>query len=183
VNPNAWEESTGLLSSLIPQTADSSTPETSAQTYNTSTGALKLGPAPISEEVRTEAERILREQALIDRDPAAHYDYQISRQFNTPGLISPSEADLLPSPPNFKTIDVAKEVERVRDIRKRVRLDPAAFSNVDANLPNVNFASGRGLPSISCYTLHDVPEGLVSFSFPLKLISIVSQGALLCILP
>jgi transcription initiation factor TFIID subunit 5 len=155
VSPNAWEESTGLLSSLIPQTNGATTNLTNPQAFNSSNGELKLGPAPIPEELRLEAERVLREQAMIERDPSAQYELRPVVQ----GVVMPSESDLPPLPPTFKTIDINREVEKVRDARKRIRLDPSALSSVDLNLSQSGAARARALPSICAYTLHDAGEG------------------------
>ncbi|KAG8219749.1 TFIID and SAGA subunit [Butyriboletus roseoflavus] len=161
VSPNAWEESTGLLSSLIPKSTQAM--NTSAipnpNTFNASKGELKLGPPPISEDLRAETERVLREQAMLDRDPHAQYDIHFSRPPAVPGVISPTEADMLPHPPTFKTIDVQREVEKVRDTRKRIRLEPSALSSVDLGSAQGAAARARALPSICAYTLHDVGEG------------------------
>ncbi|KIJ68525.1 hypothetical protein HYDPIDRAFT_173223 [Hydnomerulius pinastri MD-312] len=171
ISPNAWEESTGLLSSLIPKTtqATNASAGTSAipnpNTFNASKGELKLGPPPISEELRTETERVLREQAMLDRDPNAQYDIHFARPPAVAGVVSPTEADLPPHPPAFKTIDVQREVEKVRDARKRIRLEPSALSSVDLNSAQGGAARARGLPSICAYTLHDVGEGAPCCTF------------------
>ncbi|KAG9314306.1 TFIID and SAGA subunit [Chiua virens] len=156
VSPSAWEESTGLLSSLLPPNAQAmnSSAIPNPNTFNASKGELKLGPPPISEDLRAETERVLREQAMLDRDPNAQYDIHFSRPPAIPGVISPTEADMLPHPPSFKTIDVQREVEKVRDARKRIRLEPSALTSVD-----LGSARARALPSICAYTLHDVGEG------------------------
>ncbi|KII93918.1 hypothetical protein PLICRDRAFT_36137 [Plicaturopsis crispa FD-325 SS-3] len=164
VSPNAWEESTGLLSSLIPQKtgmADLTNP----LAYNSSQAELKLGPAPISEELRAETERVLREQAIVERDLNAQFEFQLSKPAAVPGLIAPSEADLPPHPPSFKTIDVNREVEKVRDARKRIRLEPSTLGNIDLNSPQAGPARARALPSICAYTLHDVAEGAPCCTF------------------
>ncbi|KDQ63458.1 hypothetical protein JAAARDRAFT_202902 [Jaapia argillacea MUCL 33604] len=165
VSPYAWEESTGLLSSIIPQTSGSSTIVTSALTFNSSKGELKLGQPPLPEELRTETERVLREQAMVDRDPAAHYDLQFLRPPAVAGVTAPSISDLPPHPPAFKTIDVNREVEKIRDARKRIRLEPSALHGLDANSPQAAAARSRALPSICCYTVHDAPEGVPSCTF------------------
>lgn len=157
VSPNAWEESTGLLSSLIPQSNGSII--TDPRSFNALKGELKLGPMPISEDLQTETERILREQAMVDRDPNSQYDVQWARPTVPAGVISPSMTDLLPHPPTFQTIDVKREVEKVRDARKRIRLEPSAINNINADTPQGAAARARALPSICAYTLHDVGEG------------------------
>ncbi|KAF4623627.1 hypothetical protein D9613_001738 [Agrocybe pediades] len=159
VSPNAWEESTGLLSSLIPQTTGATATVTNPHTFNSSKGALKLGPAPMSEELRVEAERLGREQAMMGRDMNAQFDFTVARPVVPPGVIAPTEADLLPHPPNFKTADVEREVSNVRDARKRIRLEPSLLANVDPDSPQANSLRARALPSICAYTLHDVAEG------------------------
>jgi transcription initiation factor TFIID subunit 5 len=158
VTQNSWEENTGLLSSLIPQTNGSSSNFSSPLAFNATRGELKLGPAPIPEELRTESERALREHAMLERDPA-QYDINYGRPTAVPGLTAPLESDLLPYPPNFRTIDVRREVEKVRDARKRIRLDPTTLGNLDINSPQAGSTRARALPSICCYTLHDVGEG------------------------
>ena len=155
----SYEDSTGLLSSLIPQTNGVSTTFTNPQAFNDAAGELKLGPAPISDELRTETEKSLREQAMMDRDPPTQYDNHLNRVSTTAGMVSPVTADLLPHPPTFKTVDVRREVEKVRDARKRIRLDPSAHSSSDGNTAQGIAARQRSLPSICMYTLHDVHEG------------------------
>jgi len=161
VSPSAWEESTGLLSPLIPKStqATGASAIPNPNTFNSSKGELKLGPPPLSEDLRTETERILREQAMLDRDPNAQYDIHFSRPQTVPGVISPTEADMLPHPPSFKTIDVQREVEKVRDARKRIRLEPSALTSVDPGSAQGATARARALPSICAYTLHDMGEG------------------------
>jgi len=165
VSPSTWEESTGLLSTLIPQAAGSTALITNPQTFNASRADLKLGPVPLPEELRTEAERILREQAVIDRDPSAQYDFHYTRPAPMPGVVAPTEADLLPHPPTFKMIDIQREVEKVRDARKKIRLEPTALASLDSTSPHAVAARARALPSICAYTLHDVPEGSATIAF------------------
>lgn len=160
MNPNVWEESTGLLSSLIPQTAGSAQ-LSNPQAFNASSGPLKLGPAPISEELRQETQRYLQE---TDIDISPQYGMHYARPAPVPGVISPTEADLPPHPPTFKVMDIKREVEKVRDARKRIRLEPVTLSGVDlhGNSAQAGAARGKSLPSICAYTLHDVPEGSVA---------------------
>lgn len=121
-----------------------------------------MGSPPISEELRSETERVLREQAMVDRDPSAQFDIQITRP--TPaGVTAPLESDLLPHPPTFKTMDVEREANAVRDAKKRIRLDPSVLANIDVNSPQASSLRARALPSICAYTLHDVAEGYAAF--------------------
>jgi transcription initiation factor TFIID subunit 5 len=171
----SFEDSTGLLSSLIPQSNGASTPFSNPQAFNSSAGELKLGPAPISEELRAEAEKSLREQAMMDRDPTAQYDNQLIRPTPVAGIVSPTTADLLPHPQTFKTVDVRREVEKVRDARKRIRLDPTALSVADGSTAQ-GTAARPSLPSVCAYTLHDVHEGFASVHF-LSLLPGVTNGS------
>ena len=156
MSPRAWEESTGFLSAVVPQTNGSTT---DANAYNASKGELKLGPAPISDELRAETERTLREQAIVDHDPAAQYDLHFARPAPPAGLVSPALSDLPPHPPSFKSVDVKREVERVRDARKRIRFDPTGFTSSSSNTAQNVAARARALPRVCAYTFHDVGEG------------------------
>ncbi|KAI0094816.1 TFIID and SAGA subunit [Irpex rosettiformis] len=173
VSPNAWEESTGLLSSLIPQS--NGTMITDPRSFNASKGELKLGPMPIAEDLQTETERILREQAMVDRDPNSQYDVQWARSLIPTGVISPSMTDLLPHPPSFQTADVKREVEKVREARKRIRLEPSVLTNVNDETPQGVVTRARALPSICAYTLHDVGEGAPCSTFSQD-ISLMAAG-------
>lgn len=161
ISSHDWEESTGLLSQLIPKTngLTSTTSVTSASAFNALKTDLKLGPAPMSEDLRTEAERVLREHAMVERDPNVHLDLQYLRPQPFAGITAPTEADMIPYPPAFKTVDVEREVHAVRDARKRIKLEPSVMSGVDINSPQANTLRARALPSICAYTLHDVAEG------------------------
>lgn len=96
---------------------------------------------------------------MLDHDPGAQYDLHFARPQPVPGLTAPALTDLPPQQPNFKTIDVKREVEKIRDIRKRIRLEPSALTGVNLNSPQATGARARALPSICAYTLHDVGEG------------------------
>jgi transcription initiation factor TFIID subunit 5 len=101
----------------------------------------------------------------MDRDPTAQYDNQLIRPTTVTGVVSPTAADLLPHPSSFKIVDVRREVEKVREARKRIRLDPSALSTADGSTPQGGTARKPSLPSICAYTLHDVHEGLVLARF------------------
>ncbi|CAL1695610.1 unnamed protein product [Somion occarium] len=133
VSAESWEESSGLLSSLIPQTAGSTTYDPMA--FNAAKGQLKLGPAPVPEDLQHETERVVREQSMVDRDPGA------------------------------QTVDVKREVEKIRDARKRIRLDPSALSTANLSAAHGAAARSRAIPSICAYTLHDVGEGAPCVTF------------------
>ncbi len=142
------EESIGLISALIPPSGKGQ----DLAVFNASAGALKLGPAPI---LRAETERRLREISSQDTMDA--------RPTVPAGLISPTAADMLPRPPLFKTVDVRREVERVRDERKRLRLEPSVLAmEKDPTSSTVNAVRARALPGMCAYTLYDIGEGYVA---------------------
>lgn len=109
----------------------------------------------MDEALRAETERRLREmnsQASLDARPTV-----------PAGLISPTAADMLPRPPLFKTIDLRREVEKVRDERKRLRLEPSMLAmEKDPTSSAVNAVRARALPSVCAYTMYDVGEGYVA---------------------
>jgi transcription initiation factor TFIID subunit 5 len=153
--PNSWEESTGLLSSLIPQNKNATTTLVDPRAFNASAGQLKLGPVPLSEDFQT----AIKEQAMVDRELSTSYDFNYNIQPTVPGTVAPTTTELLPHPPTFKTLDVRREVERVRDERKRIRLEPSTLTAVGVNSPAAATYRASALPSVCVYTLHDVPEG------------------------
>jgi transcription initiation factor TFIID subunit 5 len=144
-----------LLSSLIPQNKSATTALFDPRAFNASAGQLKLGPTPLSEDFQT----AIKEQAMIDRELSTSYDYNFNIQPTVPGTIAPTTTELLPHPPTFKTLDVRREVERVRDERKRIRLEPSTLTAVGVNSPAAATYRASALPSVCLYTLHDVPEG------------------------
>ncbi|TFK56981.1 TFIID and SAGA subunit [Heliocybe sulcata] len=166
VSPTAWEENTGLLSSLIPRANGATSTATGAQAFNSAQGELKLGQVPMPEELRAEVERELRQKAAIENDHnGIQYDVHYLRAQQVPGLVTPSESDLLPHPPTFKTIDVVREAEKIRDWRKKIRLEAAALKDLEENSPQAAATRARALPSVCCYTIHDVPEGVPCCTF------------------
>lgn len=161
VPSHAWEETTGLLSSLIPQAKGNDAKRTTADvaSFNTSKGELKLGPAPMDEGLQTETERILRENGTELSDQ----DLQLLRPPTSGNLLAPQSTDLPPLPPSFQTLDVKREVERIRDARKKIRLEPSALTlEKDSSSPQAAAARARALPSICAYTMYDVGDGYVS---------------------
>ncbi|KAH9837181.1 TFIID and SAGA subunit [Rhodofomes roseus] len=158
VSENAWEESTGLLTSVIPQASGSSS-FTNAQSFNASKGELKLGMPAMSEELRTETDRALRDQALVERDPGVHDDLKILYNRPTQETGGVPQSELPPYPPSFRTMDIKREVEKVRDARKRIRLERTEVRTTQGVVKN------QPLPSICAYTLHDVGEGVPCCTF------------------
>jgi transcription initiation factor TFIID subunit 5 len=159
--------------------------------FNATQGELKLGPAPLSDSLKEETERILKEEPDDSRDVADNSaqvngtgdakererdgkDEEAKPSGEIPsaassGLIAPTTVDFLPQPPTFRSVDVKREVEKVRDARKRIKLDPSilfAESGRGANgfvHAGVSASSSKvpvsALPSICAYTFHDALDG------------------------
>lgn len=152
----AWEESTGLLSSLVPRVGGSNDKRTQADpaAFNTSKGELKLGPAPIDDALSEETRRIIREHGEAGDDDS---DPKLA---TSGGIVAPQTSDMLPFPTTFRTIDIKREVDKARDARKRIKLDPTLLSvEKDNSSAQAAVARARALPSICAYTLHDVGDG------------------------
>ncbi|PVG02303.1 WD40 repeat-like protein [Serendipita vermifera] len=186
ISPNVWEESTGLISNLVPPKPEDAdvdmvtTNGTAAEEFNAANSGLKLGIPGPEGGLREEVEKVLQEDQMhslqMSNAPIPHH-------LTTPDLRSlipppsnghpiPNSAELPPMPPNFRTIDIKREVERVRDIRRRIKLDTTAFNAMERKEFSMNgfdqrqvAARQKALPSICCYTFRDAPEGVSSSTF------------------
>ncbi|KAG9024941.1 Transcription initiation factor TFIID subunit 5 [Tulasnella sp. JGI-2019a] len=181
-----WEENTGLLSSLVPSidgradptispTALSAIPSPIA--YNKARGQLKLGLAPLQDGLLEETRRVLREEpdpdvVMTDGMNGAEPGTSAARRrlaqtmSADATLVNPEPTDLLPRSLHFKAIDVKREVEKVRDARKRIRLEPVTLSAADYEMDRTAmFAKSGALPSVCAYTFHDAPDGVCSSVF------------------
>ncbi|CAO1619192.1 unnamed protein product [Sympodiomycopsis kandeliae] len=77
-------------------------------------------------------------------------------------LLQPTLSDLPPQPPLFRTVDIMREVSRIRDARKALRIGlPTSAIATDHSHPRRHAA----LPSICTYTYHDVEDGLTCSTF------------------
>ena len=98
------------------------------------------------------------------------------------GLLAASITDLPPQAPTFRTVDVKREVQRIRDARKRIRLDPSLLNGSSSTSsaftsgvrdPSVNALGEQGahaarvaaLPSVCAYTFHDADDGITCSTF------------------
>lgn len=196
VQPSSWVEATGLIRSLIP------TPNTGFRmvngkqvtgslnagdptAFNAQQGDLKLGPAPLVDALREEAERVIKEEddAMVvdgaetngnssskpsDSEKSGPSVLDLSSINGTTGLAPPLMADILPQAASFRSVDVKREVERVRDARKRIKLDPSilqeSLQNAETNgypqtTATTSKISSAALPSICAYTFHDALDG------------------------
>jgi len=70
------------------------------------------------------------------------------------GLLQPEFTDLPPQPPLFRSVDVDREVSRIRDARKALRLGEAA-----AATPAGDDVRTAALPSVCSFTYHDAEDG------------------------
>lgn len=170
-----WTENTGLISALIPSerekagTTIGSVP--SPVVFNKERGALKLGPAPLPDGLADEATRLLKEEGDADvlmADGTTAKQRRLAALSNEPPLVSPELSELPPRPILFKQIEVKKEMERLRDVRKRIRLEPglvSASSDPDLGLDRAAlFAKSGALPSVCAYTFHDAGDGYVHWA-------------------
>lgn len=134
---------------------------------------LKLGPAPVDPKLEREVSRLVKDDVVAapvvaavggvaststvpiaidfaDADPKAA---------PLPSLISPQTNETLPYPSTLRTIDVAREVEKVREGRKRIKLGAEAFNAVAGAEPIVG---GAAKPSACLFTLHDTGDRSVA---------------------
>lgn len=193
---SSWEEATGLISSLLPvantgprmvngKQVTGSLPAGDPSAFNSQQGDLKLGPAPLSDGLREEAERIIKEEdeAMAadgtsaqlngdvkpsDSSASAPSVLDLSSLNGTAGLAPPLMSDIPPQSTAFRSVDVKREVERVRDARKRIKLDPSLLydsSNAYGGGANgyarqsPSRVPSAASPSICAYTFHDAEDG------------------------
>ncbi|KAA1066476.1 Transcription initiation factor TFIID subunit 5 [Puccinia graminis f. sp. tritici] len=78
---------------------------------------------------------------------------------STSDLIPPTNADLLPYLSNFKTIDLRREVESIREAKKRIRLGPEAFND------NKQVEKEVWKPSVCAFTIHDAGQTMTAARF------------------
>lgn len=93
----------------------------------------------------------------------------LDKPVSDPSLLMPVDGDLIPLPQNFRTFDVKREVNKILDSRKRIRLGPLP-PNASELVPSPAWegdgVEGRVvLPSVCAYTFHDNGEGVTSTRF------------------
>lgn len=167
----------GLESELA---TDASTPTASSSTSTSSAlpPPLKLGPMPIDPKLSKEVQRTLQAQGIAKTQQEAEMQVEGSAAAaasssttndtsSGPAYAIPpvNPADLPPYPPSFRTIDVKREVEKVKEARKRIRLGPIspASAGQDGKLSVSTLAGGSSqakynLPSVCMFTLHDTAD-------------------------
>lgn len=137
---------------------------------------LKLGPMPIDPKLSKEVQRTLQAQGIAKTQQEAEMqiegaaasssslgDASIATSGSTYAIPPVNQADLPPYPPSFRTIDVKREVEKVKEARKRIRLGPVPSAGQDgklsvATLGGVASQAKYNLPSVCMFTLHDTAD-------------------------
>jgi len=121
---------------------------------------LKLGPMPRDPKLDKEVQRVLK----ADGTPVLNGDTEMSSSSatadETAKLTAVQPSDLPPYPPSFRTIDVKREVEKVKEARKRIRLGPVEKVNTSLTT-GVNAAASQArwnLPSVCMFTVHDAAD-------------------------
>lgn len=165
------------------------------QEYNSAAAGprLKLGPTiPLSEKLQSEVEKEVRDldrqEGLISKEEDVEHSKE-TEESSTGDVLQPTYADLPPQAPVYRTVDVQREVSRLRDARKALRFDlslntttaggalgatsqaPAFMSGVrDASFnalgeEGAHAARVTALPSVCAYTYHDAADGLACSQF------------------
>ncbi|KAK4054227.1 Transcription initiation factor TFIID subunit 5 [Microbotryomycetes sp. JL201] len=141
---------------------------------------LKLGPAPVDPRLAKEVARTVsddkdaRATSTLDGSAAdgdvksvdmANGDVAMTGPNGLPELVSPFPAELPPYPTALRTIDVMREVEKVREARKRIKLGAEAYdptaSGAAAVLPGADDKGktvGAAKPSVCLFTVHDAGD-------------------------
>ncbi|CAO1622527.1 unnamed protein product [Parajaminaea phylloscopi] len=80
-------------------------------------------------------------------------------------LLQPTAADLPPNPPVFRTVDIMREVAKIRDLRKSLRIDMKLLNKSKNSAEAKDHFRSAALPSVCAYTYHDVQDGLTCSTF------------------
>lgn len=121
---------------------------------------LKLGQPPRDQRLEKDMQRELRdhgEDPTLPPPPGA-VGSSAGQNGNDEALEVPSQS--LPYPGGFRVIDVKREVERVREARKRIRLGPEAFQ-ADGSLDTKEAQKQllhAAKPSVCLFTVHDAAQ-------------------------
>ncbi|WFC98899.1 Transcription initiation factor TFIID subunit 5 [Malassezia yamatoensis] len=127
-------------------------------------------PQPESRSRSSSRSRSVAPSARDDSTVPEDMDVSQPVSDHSAGLHEATFADLPPQPSAFRTVDLLREVERVRDARKRLRIDPRlAPEPASATGEAAQHASQWpgvprtvGLPSVCMYTFYDAEDGLTS---------------------
>lgn len=142
---------------------------------------LKLGSKiPLSEKLQAEVDK----EAKLEEAKEGGISPAPQTVAGQNKLLQPEYGDLPPQAPIYRTIDIEREVARLRDARKALRLDLSLNSSTTDSLSGPSFLTGvrdatmngldaegakaarvAGLPSVCAYTYHDAIDGLTSSTF------------------
>lgn len=78
-----------------------------------------------------------------------------------PPLVSPFPAEIPPYPVTLRTIDVVREVEKVREARKRIKLGAEAFQLGGGQGLGKEKVGEAAKPSVCLFTVHDAGDRCV----------------------
>lgn len=117
---------------------------------------LKLGPALVDPKLTREVQRETTTDIGANTGSA---DDVVATDSTLTHLISPQPHETLPYPMTLRTLDVAREVEKVREGRKRIKLGAEAFTLVEGAEVKVG---GAARPSVCLFTLHDTGDRSVA---------------------
>ena len=126
---------------------------------------------PTDPRLEKEVQRALQTEGLADGAAQAvtartNGDTVMSDGTAAAGLVPVHQSDLPPYPPSFRTVDVQREVEKVREARRRIKL--GQLSNAEAakkaagTLTRSASQAKYNLPSVCMFTLHDTTDTWVS---------------------
>lgn len=141
---------------------------------------LKLGSKiPLSEKLQAEVDK----EAKLEEAKEGGVS-PVPQSAGQSKLLQPDYGDLPPQAPIYQTIDIEREVARLRDARKALRLDLSPNASTSDSLSGPSFLTGvrdatingmgaegakaarvAGLPSVCAYTYHDAIDGLTSSTF------------------
>lgn len=127
---------------------------------------LKLGQPPRDPKLEKEINRFLEQNNEAPVAPQEEPTEQTE-------LVSPEAGEGPPYPPSFRVVDVKREVEKVREARKRIRLGPEAYSSASEG-PLIGqdlqaAKQGRAAkPSVCLFTMHDTGDTYVLHSYELS---------------
>lgn len=167
-NARAWLAEGGLESELTVDTQADPAAQIASTAASASVVPLKLGPMPSDPKLDREVQRVLATEGQGGFGNNAHDGTAGGLEQSTSvltdsdlqsGLAPVSLSDLPPYPPSFRTIDVRRQAEKVREARKRIRLGPLPETEADKALV-INGKTGSSqakyaLPSVCLFTIHD----------------------------
>jgi len=149
------------LPSSTPQSKDSRVNAQIAAASSHYNQHLRLGQPPRDPKLEKEINRFLQEaddEPMPPQPPAAGEEGADPNE-----LVAPSFGEGPPYPPSFRVVDVKREVEKVREARKRIRLGPEAYtSSTEGTLTSSDLQAAKqgrsAKPSVCMFTMHDTGD-------------------------